>query len=80
MNPIETLNQYGQFVWLDYLSRRLITSGELQRLIERDRLGGVTSNPTIFNAAIGGSPITTRLSTVRWPPIHTWTTSPSPKL
>ena len=56
MNPIETLNHYGQFVWLDHLSRRLITSGELQRLIERDRLGGVTSNPTIFNAAIGGSP------------------------
>ena len=56
MNPIEALNQCGQFVWLDHLSRRLITSGELQRLIDRDRLGGVTSNPTIFNAAIGGSP------------------------
>jgi transaldolase len=55
MNPLQTLNHYGQFVWLDYLSRRLITSGELQRLIDRDRLGGVTSNPTIFNAAIGGS-------------------------
>ena len=56
MNPIETLNYYGQFVWLDHLSRRLITSGELQRLIDQDRLGGVTSNPTIFKAAIGGTP------------------------
>jgi transaldolase len=55
MNPLVTLNQYGQFVWLDHLSRRLITGGELQQLIDRDRLGGATSNPTIFNAAIGGS-------------------------
>lgn len=55
MNPLEALNHCGQFVWLDHLSRRLITSGELQRLIDRDGLGGVTSNPTIFNAAIGGS-------------------------
>jgi transaldolase len=55
MNPLEALNHCGQFVWLDYLSRRLITGGGLQRLIDRDGLGGVTSNPTIFNAAIGGS-------------------------
>jgi transaldolase len=55
MNPLETLNQFGQFLWLDHLSRRLITGGELQQLIDRDRLGGVTSNPTIFNAGIGGS-------------------------
>lgn len=55
MNPLETLNDLGQFVWLDHLSRRLIAGGELHELIDRDGLGGVTSNPTIFNAAIGGS-------------------------
>jgi transaldolase len=55
MKPLLALNQLGQFVWLDHISRRLITSGELQRLIEEDRLGGVTSNPTIFDKAIAGS-------------------------
>jgi transaldolase len=55
MNPILELNQRGQFVWLDNISRRLITDGGLKRLIEEDGLGGVTSNPTIFDKAIAGS-------------------------
>jgi transaldolase len=55
MNPLLALNQRGQFVWLDHISRRLITGGGLQRLIEADGLGGVTSNPTIFDKAIAGS-------------------------
>jgi transaldolase/transaldolase/glucose-6-phosphate isomerase len=55
MNPLLALNQHGQFVWLDYISRGLITGGGLQRLIDEDGLGGVTSNPTIFDKAISGS-------------------------
>jgi transaldolase / glucose-6-phosphate isomerase len=45
----------GTSVWLDQIKRSLITTGELQRLVEQDSLRGVTSNPTIFNAAILGS-------------------------
>jgi transaldolase len=52
MNPLKALSQRGQFVWLDYISRSLITGGGLQRLIDEDGLGGVTSNPTIFHRAI----------------------------
>jgi transaldolase / glucose-6-phosphate isomerase len=54
-NPLKALNAYGQSVWLDYIRRSLITSGELERLIEEDGLRGVTSNPTIFEKAITGS-------------------------
>jgi len=45
----------GQSVWLDYLGRGAIKSGQLQRLIEQDGLSGVTSNPDIFEKAIGES-------------------------
>ena len=55
-NPLRALHDYGQAVWLDYLSRRFITGGELQALVENDGLTGVTSNPTIFEKAIIGSP------------------------
>ena len=55
MNPLLALRQCGQSVWLDYISRRLITSGALQRLIDEDGLEGMTSNPTIFDKAIAGS-------------------------
>jgi len=55
VNPLLALNQRGQFVWLDHISRSLITGGGLQRLIDEDGLGGVTSNPTIFDKAIAGS-------------------------
>src|SRR5882672_4353906 len=44
----------GQSVWLDYLRRGMTRSGELQSMIERG-LRGMTSNPTIFEHAIGGS-------------------------
>jgi transaldolase/glucose-6-phosphate isomerase len=54
-NPLRQLLQYGQSVWLDYIRRSLITSGELARLIEEDGLHGVTSNPSIFEKAIVGS-------------------------
>jgi transaldolase/glucose-6-phosphate isomerase len=54
-NPLRELGRYGQSVWLDYIRRSLLTSGELKRLIEDDGLGGVTSNPAIFEKAITGS-------------------------
>jgi transaldolase / glucose-6-phosphate isomerase len=55
MNPLRELLNQGQSVWLDFISRQLIRSGELKRLAEEDGLRGVTSNPTIFEKAIGGS-------------------------
>jgi transaldolase len=55
MNPLLALRQLGQSVWLDHISRRLITGGTLQRLIDEDGLAGMTSNPTIFDKAIGSS-------------------------
>jgi transaldolase/glucose-6-phosphate isomerase len=54
-NPLQELAKYGQSAWLDYIRRSLLTSGELKRLIEQDGLGGVTSNPAIFEKAITGS-------------------------
>lgn len=54
-NPLVDIQQYGQSVWYDNIQRSLITSGELQRLVENDALMGVTSNPAIFEKAITGS-------------------------
>ena len=54
-NPLIGLKELGQSVWLDNLSRKLINSGELKRLIDGDGLSGITSNPTIFQKAISGS-------------------------
>ena len=54
-NPLESLHDHGQAVWLDFLSRRFITEGGLKKLVENDGLTGVTSNPTIFDKAIVGS-------------------------
>jgi transaldolase/glucose-6-phosphate isomerase len=55
VNPLKELLKYGQSVWLDYIRRNLLTSGELKRLIEEDGLRGMTSNPSIFEKAIAGS-------------------------
>ncbi len=54
-NPLLKLSGCGQSVWLDLLSRNLLNSGELRRLIDADGLRGVTSNPAIFEKAITGS-------------------------
>ncbi|PYS89828.1 MAG: transaldolase [Acidobacteria bacterium] len=54
-NPLVELQKYGQSFWLDNITRQLITSGGLTRLVEEDGLRGVTSNPTIFEKAITGS-------------------------
>src|SRR3954471_5913911 len=55
VNPVAVLKNYGQSVWLDYIRRTLITSGELTRLVVEDGLGGATSNPAIFEKGIDGS-------------------------
>jgi transaldolase / glucose-6-phosphate isomerase len=52
-NPLRTLNEFGQSVWLDFVSRDLLKTGQLTRLIADDGLRGVTSNPSIFEKAIG---------------------------
>src|ERR1700704_268870 len=54
-NPLKDLLKYGQSVWLDYIRRDLLTSGELKRLIEEDGVRGMTSNPAIFEKAIADS-------------------------
>lgn len=50
-NPLVTLAELGQSIWLDYIDRRLL-DGTLERLIREDRLAGLTSNPAIFEKAI----------------------------
>ena len=54
-NPLQQLADYGQSVWYDNLSRKLLESGGLQKLIDESGVVGVTSNPTIFDKAISGS-------------------------
>jgi transaldolase len=54
-NNLRAITELGQAVWLDNISRALIEDGGLDRLISEDGLTGVTSNPTIFEKAIGGS-------------------------
>ena len=50
---LRELGMAGQAVWLDFVSREFLRKGELQTLIERDGLTGVTSNPSIFEKAMG---------------------------
>ncbi|HEX8619615.1 MAG TPA: bifunctional transaldolase/phosoglucose isomerase [Thermoanaerobaculia bacterium] len=54
-NPLAQLPKLGQSVWYDQMERKLVSTGQLQRMIEEDDLRGLTSNPTIFEKAIGGS-------------------------
>lgn len=54
-NPLVQLARHGQSFWLDNISRDLIASGRLSRLIDEDGLKGMTSNPAIFEKAIMGS-------------------------
>jgi transaldolase len=54
---LKKLGTLGQSIWLDYIRRDLIASGELRRLIEEDGLRGMTSNPSIFEKAIAESHI-----------------------
>jgi transaldolase / glucose-6-phosphate isomerase len=54
-NPLKQLLDYGQSMWLDYIRRDLFSSGKLKQLITEDGLRGMTSNPSIFEKAIGES-------------------------
>jgi transaldolase/glucose-6-phosphate isomerase len=54
-DPLKALLSYGQSMWLDYIRRDLITSGSLKKMIQDDGLRGMTSNPAIFEKAIGES-------------------------
>ena len=54
-NPLIKLEEYGQSIWLDFISRKLIDSGELEKLIREDNLKGITSNPSIFEKSIAQS-------------------------
>src|SRR5258706_14508149 len=54
-NPLRELSQFGQSVWLDYIRRSLITSGELKRLVAEDGPRRDTSNQSIFEKEIAGS-------------------------
>jgi transaldolase len=51
-NPLLDVQALGQSIWIDFIRRGMITSGELKRLIEEDGVSGVTSNPAIFDKAI----------------------------
>jgi transaldolase len=51
-NPLADLSQLGQSIWLDYIDRTILKDGTLKKLIEHDRLAGLTSNPAIFEKAI----------------------------
>ncbi|WP_316166628.1 MULTISPECIES: bifunctional transaldolase/phosoglucose isomerase [unclassified Bradyrhizobium] len=55
MNPVKALEEHGQAVWLDFLARGFVAKGDLKRLIDEDGVKGVTSNPAIFEKAIGSS-------------------------
>src|SRR3978361_941804 len=55
MNPVKALENHGQAVWLDFLARGFVAKGDLKALIDSDGVKGVTSNPAIFEKAIGGS-------------------------
>ncbi len=54
-NPLQRLHEFGQSIWLDFIRRSLLASGQLQKLIDEDGLLGMTSNPSIFEKAIAGS-------------------------
>src|SRR5712672_2792843 len=55
MNPVKALENHGQAVWLDFLARGFVANGDLKKLIDTDGVKGVTSNPSIFEKAIGSS-------------------------
>jgi transaldolase len=61
-----SLQGYGQSIWLDFISRKMITTGQLARLVADEDVVGVTSNPTIFEKAInGGNEYTAHIEEIR---------------
>ena len=55
MNRLQNIHDLGQSIWLDSFDRKLMDSGELQKLIDEDALCGITSNPSIFEKAVTSS-------------------------
>src|SRR5437899_13078298 len=51
-NPLQLLAEHGQSVWLDYISRELVSTDRLERYVDEDNVTGLTSNPTIFEKAV----------------------------
>lgn len=56
-NHLLEINQYGQSIWMDNLTRDIIQSGELKDMVENQGISGITSNPAIFEKAIAGNVI-----------------------
>ena len=54
-NNVKQIHDFGQSVWLDFIDRKIMNSGELKRLINEDGVRGITSNPAIFEKAISSS-------------------------
>jgi len=55
MNNVKKIHELGQSIWLDFFDRKLMDSGQLQKLMDEDGLSGITSNPSIFEKAISSS-------------------------
>lgn len=55
MNHIKKIQDFGQHIWLDFFDRGILNSGKLKKMIDEDGIGGVTSNPSIFEKAISSS-------------------------
>ena len=53
-SPLKQMEQFGQSPWLDFIERKFLSDGSLQKLLDEDGLKGMTSNPTIFEKAMGG--------------------------
>ncbi len=70
MNPIQRLHALGQSVWLDFIRRDLLRSGQLASMVAEDEIRGVTSNPTIFEQAISEGDVYT--SAIRPLAIEGW--------
>lgn len=54
-NNVKQIHDFGQSIWLDFIDRKIMNSGDLQRLIDDDGVRGITSNPAIFEKAISSS-------------------------
>jgi transaldolase len=54
-NKVKKIHEFGQSIWLDFIDRQIMSSGNLQKMINEDGIRGVTSNPAIFEKAISSS-------------------------
>jgi len=54
-NPLVAALKEGQSLWLDFIQRSMLNDGELEKLIQQDGIRGITSNPSIFEAAIANT-------------------------